>query len=75
MPGLAANSPQLLLRIQGRRGKRRKREKRNEEETEKEDEEGEEKKRKRRKKRRVPFLWSRNYGSHINNVILSSSHV
>lgn len=23
----------------------------------------------------VPFLWSRNYASHINNVILSSSHV
>lgn len=43
MPGLAANSPQLLLRTQGRRGKRRRREKRKEEETEKEEEEGEEK--------------------------------
>lgn len=52
-----------------------KREEEGEEETEEEEEEGEEKKRKRRKKRRVPFLWSRNYASHINNVILSSSHV
>lgn len=67
MPGLAANSPQWLLRTKGRRKKRK------EEETEKEEKEGEEKK--RRKKRRVPFLWPRNYASHINNVMLSSSHV